>query len=388
MADTPKEESFLDIVTDIGHGPSLMTDDEDQDGSETPSGEESPAEDKATEILEDEDRQEPEGEEPEDREVEDDGDEDDDEAQTEGDDEASEDEDDEDSSETVIVDGKEIPIDQVREWRDGAMRQADYTRKTQELAEERRRLEGVTKARDELISDIVSSQPMNEFLGAHPEVLEHLLQDPEATRELIKNPQKIKSFWEDYELILERPHLAGKLAGEEREDAQEEVSEELQAERTWKATLDVMAGLKGAVEQVGQEYKGVDTEQVEDWLLRLGGLDPDNAQEATPQQIVGAAQTLYQTLFRQTRNGLMIDPTLIRDRFEIYKGRTTKKKDEEKKAAEEHNRKVDEALESQAEKSPPVSKGGKAPTASPKEVEMPDDFRGALDDLLYGSLNE
>ena len=39
----------------------------------------------------------------------------------------------------VDVDGEQIPASQVREWKQGYMRSEDYTRKTQQLAEERRR---------------------------------------------------------------------------------------------------------------------------------------------------------------------------------------------------------------------------------------------------------
>lgn len=40
---------------------------------------------------------------------------------------------------TVEIDGEQVPISQVRAWREGNMRTEDYTRKTQQLAEERRK---------------------------------------------------------------------------------------------------------------------------------------------------------------------------------------------------------------------------------------------------------
>lgn len=41
----------------------------------------------------------------------------------------------------VEIDGREYPVDEVKEWMQGGLRQQDYTRKTQALAEERRELE-------------------------------------------------------------------------------------------------------------------------------------------------------------------------------------------------------------------------------------------------------
>lgn len=41
----------------------------------------------------------------------------------------------------IVIDGVELTGEQIRELQDGGLRQADYTRKTQELAEQRRQLE-------------------------------------------------------------------------------------------------------------------------------------------------------------------------------------------------------------------------------------------------------
>jgi hypothetical protein len=43
---------------------------------------------------------------------------------------------DEGSIEAVLLDGEEIPLDQIKSWREGAMRQEDYSRKTQVLAQQ------------------------------------------------------------------------------------------------------------------------------------------------------------------------------------------------------------------------------------------------------------
>ena len=41
------------------------------------------------------------------------------------------------------IDGEEFTIDQIKEWKQNGLRQSDYTKKTQELAEQRKQLEAV-----------------------------------------------------------------------------------------------------------------------------------------------------------------------------------------------------------------------------------------------------
>jgi hypothetical protein len=61
--------------------------------------------------------------------------------ESEGDDEAEVTEDGEQELVYLDLDGKEVDLDEVRQWRDGHLMQADYTRKTTELAEERKALQ-------------------------------------------------------------------------------------------------------------------------------------------------------------------------------------------------------------------------------------------------------
>lgn len=68
------------------------------------------------------------------------------------------------SEPTVEIDGEQVPVSTVREWRQNGMRDADYRKKTMQIAEEKRKLArmGVNK----------SSTPA--------EILKALEQDPEA----------------------------------------------------------------------------------------------------------------------------------------------------------------------------------------------------------------
>ena len=61
--------------------------------------------------------------------------------ETEGVEEAEANEDDEKESVYLELDGEEIDLEDVRKWRDGHLMQSDYTRKTTELAEQRKAVE-------------------------------------------------------------------------------------------------------------------------------------------------------------------------------------------------------------------------------------------------------
>jgi hypothetical protein len=67
--------------------------------------------------------------------------------------------------EVLDLDGEEVPLSQIKEWRDGAMRQEDYTRKTQVLTQQ-------SKAISELESRINSyAHAMNKQFQAQQQEL-------------------------------------------------------------------------------------------------------------------------------------------------------------------------------------------------------------------------
>lgn len=55
----------------------------------------------------------------------------------------------------VDIDGREITLKQIKEWEEGELRQSDYTRKTQALAEERRKFEA---GKEEEIAKVFSEK--------------------------------------------------------------------------------------------------------------------------------------------------------------------------------------------------------------------------------------
>ena len=65
---------------------------------------------------------------------------------------------DDDESEFIELDGQEITLDQIRDWQKGTMREQDYTKKTQALAEDRKALEARTSELDSSISNLASAE--------------------------------------------------------------------------------------------------------------------------------------------------------------------------------------------------------------------------------------
>jgi len=61
---------------------------------------------------------------------------------------------------TVEIDGEQVPLSEVKKWKAGNMRTDDYTRKTQELAEEKRRLaRGQRTLKSSITTDKVANDP-------------------------------------------------------------------------------------------------------------------------------------------------------------------------------------------------------------------------------------
>lgn len=54
----------------------------------------------------------------------------------------------------IVVDGiGEVSLDELREWRNGYMRNADYTQKTQELARQRQELEQLRRQSQQVLTE-------------------------------------------------------------------------------------------------------------------------------------------------------------------------------------------------------------------------------------------
>ena len=89
---------------------------------------------------------------------------------------------------TVEIDGKEVTIEELK---NGYLRQADYTRKTQQLANQRREFEDAVK--------------LYEHLKSNPEILQQLQQVIDVPRTLDPTQAKVIELEQKvYDMMLER----------------------------------------------------------------------------------------------------------------------------------------------------------------------------------------
>jgi hypothetical protein len=147
------------------------------------------------------------------------------------DDDFEESESDDDADELYLdLDGEEIPLSQVKEWKSGNMRQADYTRKTTELAEQRKALEAeqaeFNSRQAQLTETVAQLQSVIETEELSAEELQELRDyEPEKYIEHVEKQQKRKEALEKAkgQLTTSAPTF----------DAQAEQAKLLQANPHW-----------------------------------------------------------------------------------------------------------------------------------------------------------
>lgn len=66
------------------------------------------------------------------------------------------------------IDGKDYTLDEIREWRNSGLRQADYTKKTQEIAKQRKEAEEALEVYNYLMSNQELVQKLIEFDTTNP----------------------------------------------------------------------------------------------------------------------------------------------------------------------------------------------------------------------------
>lgn len=263
------------------------------------------------------------------------------------------------------------------EWERRGFRQDDYTRKSQERERRAKEVEAEWESRRTLANDIARDPAITKFLAAHPEALPLLMEDPAATRKnLLGNAQAVDEYWQDYEVLAENPRLAQRFVAQDA--TPEEVTEESQRAVRRQATLQVAETLAGAVAEVAKQFPGVKPEEVQDYLLELGGVDPKNPPK-DEDSAYAAFRRLYGMMFVQVGDDdLRVDTKLIRDRFEYLSARKSLP-DPQQSAAERHNAQVDAALKQ--DEPPPVAPRGGAPTVSEQAPKQYDDIQAVLQDI-------
>jgi hypothetical protein len=360
MADRKEYTDFADVLDDIKFGEDEI--EEEQETGETPLEEgetettpETPAEDVESDADKDADESEEEPEaKPEEEEAESETKDDEAEGSEKDEDKQDEPEDKTETPITVEVDGETYTLDDIREMQRGNLRQSDYTRKTQELARQRE----AAAERDGLVAEIVGDEAMKAFVGAHPEIMTHLLADPDSTKALLGKPGEIQKLWDDYELVADNPRLAERFTNQAPDAAaqleQQRIAENVQA---------VANALDEAVDNIAKEYEGIDGDEVKDFILKLGRVPMEEG--ADPNEVATAFGRLYNTFFvEDAEGGVSLDDTIIRTQFQVKSVEAAEKAKQAAEAAEEHNKEVDAQLKDEA---PPTTTGGKAPAPVPEK---------------------
>jgi len=275
----------------------------------------------------------------------------------------------EESATLIELDGEQVTLDQVREWRRDGLRQSDYTRKTQEAAQVRKAAED----RDALLAEVVADESMKEFVRAHPEVLPKLLNDAENTRELLGKPAEVQALWDDYALIADNPRLAERFNAEDPK-----AQEALVAQRTADNVMAVANALDERVDQIAKEYEGVDADAVKDFVLKLGRVP--SGENVDPNAVVDAFGRLYTLMFVEDNDGLDIDESLIRGHFESLKAVGASSAQAEAAEADDHNAQVDAKLKDTP--AAPATPAGDAPAPTRGVVEDAKDVNEVIHGLL------
>jgi hypothetical protein len=375
MGKETDDQTFAQVVDELNYGESFLSEEDEPEANpaepadEDPDKESTPSPDNSDEEPKDEPEEKPATDaepEPEEGEAE----------RTEGEDADGEDKPDapegEDDSATVVeLDGEQVTLEEIREWKQGNLRQDDYTRKSQANADERKRLE----ERDGLVAEIISDGAMAEFVKARPEVLPHLLKDADNTRAILGNAEEIQKLWDDYELVADNPRLAERFSGPTAGDAEAELA----AQRAAENVGAVADALDRAVDIIAENYDGVDADAVRDYVLDLGGVP--RVENPDPEEVVTAFGRLYSLMFAEENGKLYVKPELIQGHFELLKGKQDRSAAQSEADADEHNATVDAQLN---DDSPPATPKGDGPAPIDETVGDEDtDVRDVIR-RLYG----
>lgn len=278
-----------------------------------------------------------------------------------------------------MEDGTPVTVGEVK---NGYLRQSDYTRKTQALSEQLRGVQGLVERGTKLVEGLFKSEIARGFLEEHPDALNVLLNNPDQTEALLAQPEAFQKFWEQYELISQDPNLAQALV--DRQHSQQAV-QQLEFMQRAQAVSRLGRDVAAHIEHVGQEFEGVDGNQVANYVLSLVGLSPAHMAQAVQNPLLVEQQMsqLYGLLVRRDpQTGQeYIDTTVIKDRFALLKQQADATAAQQKAKAQSHNEAVRSTMD---EVGTPASPEGDAPGVGQPDKEW-EDFKargGTLEDFL------
>lgn len=230
------------------------------------------------------------------------------------------------------------------ELRKGNLRQSDYSRKTAELADQRRGLEERQTAERSLTKLLVTDEYAKEFAELFPQHVETLFEDPENSLALVKDRDKFAEFVKRVNALDSDPSLAEAYV---RAESQQSATQQLETRVKADEVSRFARTLAGLVDEVGKEegFAGVDPNAVMNWLMDTAGADVGRILEAAdrgdPMHAYDDFAKLAALVVRSDGDTFRISDTAIRDRFDVEAMRASKLTAEQA----EHNKKVEEKLD-------------------------------------------
>lgn len=279
----------------------------------------------------------------------------------------------------LLPDGTPVTVGEVQQ---GYLRQSDYTRKTQQVAQQAQQLQTLVERGTKLVEGLFKSEIARGFLEEHPDALNVLLNNPDQTEALLQQPEAFQKFWEQYDLIQQDPNLAQALV--DRQQSQQAV-QQLEMMQRAQAVSRLGRDVAAQIEAVGKEFEGVDGNQVANYVLSLVGLTPQHMAQAVQNPLLVEQQMaqLYGLLVRRDPNTgqEFIDTSVIKDRYSLLKAQADAKAAQAAAKAQQHNEAVQDTM---GEDSVPPSPDGDAPGVGQPDKEW-EAFKargGTLEDFL------
>jgi molybdopterin converting factor small subunit len=162
-----------------------------------------------------------------------------------------------------MPDGREFTLDQVVEWEKGHLRQSDYTKKTQSLAEERRKMD----------SEKAQLMTYKEQADKALQLARDIELDPIGTLDRLRDSYAEKGIYE-----AKDPEV---LAQEKRIRSLEQEKQRLEHEKAEKANQDAVSELTGKLEKLAERYKDkFDQVEVLQFMVDNKFADPEAAFKA------------------------------------------------------------------------------------------------------------
>jgi hypothetical protein len=381
------KETIHDLLDDLSYGKPLDLDSEERVNQEEPQadGDQVPDQDPESQDKpspEPESKEEEVQEEPEDKPEE--APEEKPKSEEDADTDEAEAPEDKDAEPTIEIDGEQVPLSEIRKWREQGMMREDYSRKTAEISEMRKKALESRKQVATLAKDLSEDPAFQKFLSARPEALAHLMANPEATRQMLGKPQAVKEFWIDYDTVRKNPRLAARLASDDPKDV-EEADKELRMQQENEDAAQIVNTLEGFIVQAQEKfYPDLGNEAAEHVIAYVAEM-AQVPQEPTRNDVIEGTKRLFNLFYRKQEDGsYTIDPSLIGAEFErvkLAKEQGQLEEPEPDKIAEEHNARVDQQLKDER---PPKTPDGLPPAAGQEVRELPDTLPDLLNELQYG----